>query len=71
MTDQTGDIDVLDLGGRRVRLVDSGVGSDAVTTRVWNGRDADGARLRSAVYWAWLSAGERRWWRRFVMLESQ
>jgi hypothetical protein len=52
-------LEILDLGGRRVRELGSGVGAGAGLTRRWDGRDDAGAVAGAGVYWIRLRSGER------------
>ncbi len=50
-------LEVLDLAGRRVRELGSGVGDGALLSYRWDGRDEGGAPARAAVYWVRLVGG--------------
>ena len=61
-------LEILDVGGCRVRTLAAGAcGAGAHTVR-WDGRDEHGARLAAGVYWARLAAGEETRTRRVVLL---
>lgn len=61
-----GTIAVLDVRGRRVRALDVGPGPSGLVT--WDGRDEDGRRVPSGVYFARFLADGRAGMRRFVYL---
>lgn len=61
-------LEIFDLGGRRVRLLENGwstAGDHAVT---WDGADDHGARLAPGVYLCRLEAGSRQRSQRIVLL---
>ncbi len=52
-------LEILDLGGRRVRALALGVGEGFPLTRRWDGLDDTGAPARAGVFWVRLTDGER------------
>jgi hypothetical protein len=61
-------LEVLDLGGRRVRALGDGVGDGALLSCRWDGRDRRGAPARAGVYWVRLVSGDGQTVRRLVVL---
>ena len=61
-------LDVLDLAGRRIGALGSGVGDGSLRSRRWNARDDGGAPARAGVYWVRLATGIRVLTRRLVLL---
>ncbi|MDM7917052.1 MAG: FlgD immunoglobulin-like domain containing protein [Candidatus Eisenbacteria bacterium] len=59
------EVGVYDVGGRRIRLVESAQLAAGSHEAAWDGRDEDGARVRAGVYFVSLqvdgrAAGTRR-----------
>lgn len=52
-------LELLDLGGRRVRDLERGVGGGAGLVSRWDGRDDAGATVRAGIYWVRLTDGGR------------
>ena len=62
-------IDVFDIAGRKVvTLVDDGLGAGRHLVE-WTGRDADGQRVASGVYFYRMRAGEEEFSRKMVLLK--
>lgn len=55
-------------GGRQVRTLATGLGAAGTHVVVWDGRDDAGHRVAPGVYWAQLTAGERRLQRMLTMV---
>lgn len=52
------EIDILDLGGRRVRRIVSLTGAHGLRTVLWNGLDQEGRVAADSFYWASIAAGD-------------
>ena len=52
-------LEILDLGGRRVRALARGSGGAAPLALRWDGRDDAGQTVRAGIYWARLTSGGR------------
>jgi len=63
-------LEVLDLAGRRVRELGSGLGDGTLQTRRWDARDARGAGVRAGVYWVRLVSAGHAHVRRLAILGS-
>ncbi len=61
-------LEVVDLAGRRVRDLGSGVGDGALQSRRWDARNERGAPARAGVYWVRLASGGGQTVRRLVVL---
>jgi hypothetical protein len=61
--------DVLDVGGRRVRMVDRGMGNGQPIGLRWDLRDQAAARVAPGLYWVRLRAGDRMVTRRCVVID--
>ena len=61
-------LEVLDLAGRRIRLIDTAAGDGAPHALRWDGRDERGARAGAGVYWVRLVSGSHADARRLVLL---
>ena len=59
---------IYDVSGRLVRTLRDGPEEAGFRTVTWDGRDAGGQRVSSGVYFYSLSAGERVFQRKMVML---
>ncbi len=62
-------VDVLDLQGRRVRMLASRTFPKGVSILPWDGRDADGVRLSRGVYFVRADIGVRTFTTRIVQLD--
>ncbi|HEY2953684.1 MAG TPA: T9SS type A sorting domain-containing protein [Candidatus Eisenbacteria bacterium] len=51
-------LEILDLGGRRVRALARGAGEGVRVTRRWDGRDDSGVVARAGLYWVRLISGD-------------
>ncbi len=63
------ELDVFDLSGRRVKLVDAGVAAAGRFSVRWDLRDASGRPVDGGVYFARLSLGARRVTHKLVVLQ--
>lgn len=61
-------LEVLDLGGRLVRTLDSGYRIEGEHRSVWRCADAAGRRCASGLYWVHLRAGDARVAKKLVLL---
>ena len=61
-------ITLFDLAGQRVAVLAQGPRGRGVHTVQWNGRDEDGRRVASGVYWYRLEAGNRLYARKLLLL---
>jgi hypothetical protein len=61
-------LEVLDLGGRRVCEIASGVGDGATRALRWDARDGRGAPVRAGIYWVRLTSGAAEIVRRLALL---
>jgi hypothetical protein len=61
-------LEVVDLAGRRVRELGSGVGDGALQSLRWDARNQRGAPAHAGVYWVRLASGGRQVVRRLVLL---
>ena len=52
-------LEIIDLGGRRIRALGRGAGEGAAVARRWDGRDDSGRTVLAGIYWARLTSGER------------
>jgi len=52
-------LEILDLGGRRVRLLARGAGEGTPAARRWDGRGDAGEVVPAGIYWVRLTAGDR------------
>lgn len=59
---------VHDVTGKRVQVLDRGRQSAGPQSWTWDGRDTNGARVRSGIYWISVEAGARRESVRAVLL---
>ena len=62
---------VLDLAGRRVRELGSGVGDGAAHALRWDARDECGVPARAGIYWVRLASGAGQTVRRLALLETR
>ena len=62
-------LEIVDLRGRRVRLVDAGVWPAGARALRWDGRGDDGLPAASGVYFARLRQGERQAAQKLVLLK--
>jgi hypothetical protein len=62
-------LELYDLAGRRVRVLASGVLPAGEQTRVWDGRDGDGNRVRPGVYFVRLVTPARTFRSRLVAVD--
>ena len=60
---------VYDMSGRLVRMLASGVLDAGVHVYTWDGRDSDGARMSSGIYFATLRAGKISLNQKMVLLK--
>ncbi len=61
-------ITLFDLAGQRVAVLAQGPRGRGVHTVQWDGRDEDGRRVASGVYWYRLEAGNRLYTRKLLLL---
>lgn len=59
--------EVLDLAGRRVRVIDDGAVVALEHRLAWDGRDDSGARRPAGLYFVRVRAGSAEWTRRIVL----
>ena len=64
-------LELLDLAGRRVGTLGSGVGGGVLQLRRWKARDEGGASARSGVYWVRLVTRGHTEARRLVLLGAE
>jgi cytochrome c1 len=62
-------LEVVDVAGRIVRVVDAGVLAPGAHDLTWDGRDADGRATAAGLYWLHVRAGADQAFRRVVRLE--
>jgi len=61
-------LEVIDLQGRRVAVLTDGVAGAGMHRMEWDGRNADGRRVDSGVYWVRLAFGDARRLQRLVVI---
>ena len=62
------DLSVYDVRGRLVRTLSHGVMAAGPNETVWDGRDAQGRRVASGVYFYRLKAGDQQVKKRMALL---
>jgi len=61
-------VEVIDLQGRRIAVLADGSAAAGIHRIEWDGRNADGRRVESGVYWVRLAFGDARKLQRLVVI---